>query len=91
MHYGFRGNSQLLIRSLTNRKQFVSINDFNSSHIDITCRVPQGSTLGPLLFLLYINDLNFSLNAIASHFADDTCIMFGSCKPRTLETVLNCD
>ena len=93
MHYGFRGNSQLLIRSfVTNRKQFVSINGFNSSHIDITCGVPQGSTLGPLLFLLYINDLNFSRNnAIASHFGDDTCIMFGSCKPKTLETVLNCD
>ena len=44
------------------------------------------------LFLLYINDLNFSLtNAISSHFADDTCIMFGSAKPKTLETVLNCD
>jgi hypothetical protein len=93
LYYGFRGNSQLLIKSfLTNRKQFVSINGFNSSHIDITCGVPQGSTLGPLLFLLYINDLNFSLNnAIASHFADDTCIMFGSRKPKTLETVLNCD
>ena len=52
--------------------------------------MPQGSTLGPLLFLLYINDLNLSVNnAIASHFADDTCIMFGSSKPKTLETVLN--
>ena len=93
MYYGFRGNSHLLIKSfLSNRKQFVSINGFNSSHLEITCGVPQGSTLGPLLFLLYINDLNFSLtNAISSHFADDTCIMFGSSKPKTLETVLNCD
>ena len=94
MYFGFRGNSHLLIKSfLSNRKQFVSINGFNSSHIEITCGVPQGATLGPLLFLLYINDLNFSLtNAISSHFADDTCIMFGSAKPKTLETVLNnCD
>ena len=86
MYYGFRGNSHLLIKS------FLSNNGFNSSHIEITCGVPQGSTLGPLLFLLYINDLNFSLtNAISSHFADDTCIMFRSAKPKTLETVLNCD
>ena len=93
MHYGFRGNSQSLIRSfLSNRKQFVSINEFDLSHIDITCGVPQGSTLGPLLFLFYINDLNFSLNkAISSHFADDTCIMFGTQKLKTLETVLSCD
>ena len=93
MHYGFHGNSQSLIRSfLSNRKQFVSINGFDSSHIDITCGVPQGSTLGRLLFLLYINGLNFSLNkAISSHFADDTCIMFGTQKLKTLETVLNCD
>ena len=83
----------MLIKSfLTNRMQFVSINGFNSSKIEIKCGVPQGSTLGPLLFLLYINDLNCSLdNANASHFADDTCIMFGSSKPKTLETVLNCD
>ena len=93
LYYGFRGNSQLLIKSfLTSRKQFVSINGFNSSQIDISCGVPQGSTLGPLLFLLYINDLNLSLNnSVASHFADDTCIMFSSSNPKTLESVLNCD
>ena len=80
---------EVIVSCQLNRKQFASINGFNSSHIDITCGVPQGSTLCPLLFLLYINDLNFSVNgdAIASHFAGDICIMFGNC----LESVLNCD
>ena len=90
MHYGFHGNSQSLIRSLSNRKQFVSINGFDSSHIDITCGVPQGLTLGPL-FLLYINDPYSLLIKPSSHFADDICIMFGTQKLKTLETVLNCN
>ena len=92
-YYGFRGNCQLLIKSfLSNRQQFVSINGFDSSKLDIKCGVPQGSTLGPLLFLLYINDLRFALkDSIASHFADDTCILYASNKLKSIETVLNCD
>ena len=92
-YYGFRGKSQLLIRSyLSNRQQFVSINGFESSKLSIKCGVPQGSTLGPLLFLLYINDLRFSItSSIISHFADDTCITLASKKLKSLETVLNYD
>ena len=92
-YYGFRGKINLLISSfLTNRKQFVSINGYNSTSLDVKCGVPQGSTLGPLLFLLYINDLHFSLKkSVASHFADDTCIMYSSNKLKTLETNLNTD
>ena len=80
-YFGFRGNCQLLIRSfLSNRQQFVSINGFDSS------------TLWPLLFLLYINDLRFALkDSIASHFADDTCILYANNKLKSIETVLNCD
>ena len=92
-YYGFRGNCHLLIRSfLSNRQQFVSINGFDSSKLDIKCGVPQGSTLEPLLFLLHINDLRFALkDSIASHFGDDTCILYASNKLKSIETVLNCD
>ena len=59
-YYGFRGKSLNLIKSfLNNRKQFVSMNGFGSSKLNITCGVPQGSTLGPLLLLIYLNDLRF--------------------------------
>ena len=92
-YYGFRGISQQLIQSfLSNRKQHVSINGFNSNDNFITCGVPQGSTLGPLLFTLYINDLHFSMKkSTTSHFADDTCISYSAKKIKTLESVLNCD
>ena len=93
IYYGFRGKSQLLIKSfLSNRKQYVSINGFNSDNRDITCGVPQGSNLGPLLFLLYINDFRFSLcQSNSNHFADDTCILFSSSKLKTIESILNYD
>ena len=54
--YGSRGLPLSLFRSyLRNKKQFTLANDINSDMNDISCEVPQGSTLGPLLFIIYVN------------------------------------
>ena len=90
-YYGLRGKVNDLLKSyLSNRKQFVTINGFNSELKDIACGVPQGSSLGPLLFLLYINDFRLCLQRTScGHFADDTFIIYNSKKLKTIETVIN--
>ena len=75
-HYGIRGTALSWFQSyLSNRKQFVSINGHSSSLTDISCGVPKGSVLGPLLCLIYINDLPNSSQFLSFFlFADDTNI-----------------
>ena len=75
---------------LYNRSQLVKIGNTKSSYETIVCGIPQGSTLGPLLFLLYINDLpNCSKKLSFRIFADDTNVFFTSDKIKDLETVMN--
>ena len=73
-HYGIRGKSlEWFTADLTGRSQYTFCNRKNSELRKITCGVPQGSVLGPLLFLLYINDLPNISNKLKFHlFADDT-------------------
>ena len=62
-YYGVRGIANNWFQSfLTNRKQFTSVNDYNSTYQQITHRVPQGSVLGILLLILFINDLDLFVN-----------------------------
>ena len=90
-YYGLRGKINDLLKSyLSNRNQYVTINGHDSQTKSITCGVPQGSSLGPLLFLLYINDFRLCLEETScGHFADDTFIIYNSKKMKTIETVIN--
>ena len=77
-YYGFRGKALDWFGSyLSNRKQYVIYNNEKSTMEKITCGVPQGSILGPLLFILYVNDI-VSTSSVLEFvlFADDTTILY---------------
>ena len=76
-YYGIRGITNNWFSSyLQNRIQFVNINGFDPESNAICCGGPQGSTLGPLLFLIYINYLHFAMKYCKVHlFADNTNLL----------------
>ena len=74
-HYGIRGVAFNFFKSyLTNRRQQTLVNGTLSEFLTVLCGVPQGSVLGPILFLLYTNDLENASNFAINLFADDTCL-----------------
>ena len=76
---------------LSNRRQFVQINEKEKTILEtISCGVPQGSILGPLLFLLYVNDLKNASNILDPiMFADDTNLFFTHKDIRYLFQIVN--
>ena len=90
-HYGFRGLALEWLKDyLFNRRQYVVFNNYSSSIQKISCGVPQGSILGPLLFLLYINDIvNCSKLLHFKLFADDTNLFLSASTIEDLISTLN--
>lgn len=91
--YGFRGLANNWFSSyLSNRKQYVHVSGEESDYREIKHGVPQGSVLGPILFLLYINDLSNALvYCLIYNFADDTAIVYTEEDPRRLKKRVNID
>ena len=90
-HLGIRGIPQQWFKSyLSGRKQFTSFKNSSSPLAFLSCGVPQGSILGPLLFLIYVNDiLNILKDSKAILFADDTNLLFSDKDLKTLIQTIN--
>ena len=90
-HYGIRGLAYRWFENyLFNRRQFVSIGNVSSEYTDLICGIPQGSTLGPILFLIYINDIHTCSKLLSIRlFADDTNVFYSDKNLNNLEQIIN--
>ena len=91
-HYGIRRPACALIENyLTSRNQFVAFNNTSSSSKPINIGDPQGSILGPFLFLIYINNLPIAINSTPRLFADDICLILRQSSLLALEKACSND
>ena len=90
-HYGIRSSTFKWISSfLSGRSQRVVCNGYTSAPVNVTSGVPQGTVLGPLLFLVYINDLPDTISSCCSLFADD-CLLYRQIKNKNDQEILQHD
>ena len=76
---------------LSDRSQCVEVDGIKSQFLPISCGVPQGSILGPQLFLLYINDLSISVDCQLSLYADDSALFFAHSNPSVIADRLSAE
>ena len=76
---------------LSHRKQAVVFKGFKSEYLTVEADVPQGSVLGPILFLIYINDITLDISSVIKRFADDTSMYKSSNHDNTRLQLLNQD
>ena len=90
--YGINGKLLKWLKDyISERKQQVLLNNSISSLGTLKAGVPQGSVLGPLLFLLFINDIADDIQSLVRLFADDSSLIFSSTNPPEVEDRLNLD
>ena len=90
-YYGIRNHTLSWIGAfLSNRTQTTVVNSVHSSYVEVTSGVPQGSVIGPMLFLLYINDRNNAITSQIILFADD-CVLYRNIHNQNDQVILQND
>ena len=88
VHLGFSEATISSYKSyLTNRTFLVNVENEHSTPGDLSCDVAQGSVLGPLIFLLYVNDMSNSIDCDLFLYADDSCLVFTGPDVKTIEKI----